>query len=186
MRQSLPDGPLTVEEFERLAEGEEEYFLELVRGRVVREPRPNPEHGRIVANLCYYLRRFAAANGLGTVFAESGFELPGYPATVRGPDVSFVSTGRLEAARPHRAFPRIAPDLAVEVVSPSNTAIELREKAAEYLVAGSRLVWVLYPKTRTAVVYREGGEAQLLRGDDRLEGGAVLPGFSIALSELFE
>jgi Uma2 family endonuclease len=182
MSHSSPDArTLSIEEFERLPENDE-YRLELVRGHVVREPLPGPDHGQVVVNVAYYLRGWVARTGAGTVFAESGFALPGLPATVRGPDISFVAAGRVLRGR---TFPELAPDLAVEVLSPSNSAAELRQKVNDYLTAGCRLVWVLDPRTRTATEYRPDGEPQRSSDEGMLDGGDVLRGFSVAVSELF-
>jgi Uma2 family endonuclease len=175
---------LSIEAFERLPE-EDEYLLELVHGRIVREPRPGHEHGRIVANITFHLRRFVDTTKQGAVFVESGFALPQQPATVRGPDVSFVAAEHLNSPDLMPTFPELAPDLAVEVVSPSNTAADLHAKVREYLNAGSRMVWVIYPRDRTAVAYRASGDAVVLGEDDQLEAREVLPGFTVRLAELF-
>ncbi len=105
---------------------------------------------------------------------------------MRGPDVAFVSRERLpERAYEEPGFWHLAPDLAVEVISPSNTAAEIHEKVREYLDAGTSLVWVVDPRTRTVAVHRSPGETTVLREGDDVDGGDVLPAFSAAVSELF-
>lgn len=82
-------------------------------------------------------------------------------------------------------YPELAPDLVVEVVSPNDRASEIQAKVGEWLRAGSRLVWVLYPTTRTAMVYQVGGAVQLLHAEDTLTGDPVLPGFACRLGDVF-
>jgi Uma2 family endonuclease len=174
---------LTAEEF--FYEPEEDLRKELVAGEVVCEPQPNPEHGAIAANLTYHLRSFLAANRLGRVVVESGYVLQRGPDTVRGPDVSFISTTRW-AATNRRSFFEGAPDLAVEVASPSDSRPKLAAKAREYLRAGSRLVWVVWPRTRTVDVHRPGSPPTTLGTADTLDGGDLLPGFTLPVSLIFE
>lgn len=175
---------LSLEEFERLPE--EEGKGELVRGRVVREPPAGMEHGRIAARLAALLQRFVREKKLGEIFgAETGFVLDEDPPTVRAPDVAFVARGRLPEGDLPTGFGRLAPDLTVEIVSPSNTAAEIRAKVLDYLDAGTRAVWVVDPATRTVEVCRSREEIRILREADDLEGGDVLPGFRIEVSELF-
>ena len=108
------------------------------------------------------------------------------PERVRAPDVAFVTTARLPEGRLPRGFFRGAPNLAVEVLSPSDDPVDVQQKVRDYLDAGARLVWVLAPEARTATVYRADGSARLLREHDHLDGEDVLPGLLIPLAELFE
>ena len=104
---------------------------------------------------------------------------------MRGPDLAVVRKTRTEDL--HRAgFLRGAPDLAVEIVSPSNKAGEIQGKVAEYLAAGALLVWVVYPQTRTVAVHEPGGSARFFTGSERLGGGDLLPELDLRVSELFE
>lgn len=178
------DRLLTVGEFERLPEPND-YRLELVRGRLVREPLPAPLHGRIAIKLGGRLDAFTERHGLGFVFDHTGFALYRDPDTVRGPDLSFVARDRVPSTRYEGTFWRIAPDLAVEILSPSNRRRQTLEKVNEYLDAGSRLVWVVDPKRRTVTVYRPGTDPVCIDVGGTLEGGDVLPGFSVPLVELF-
>lgn len=176
--------PLTLEEFEALPE-EDGARLELVEGTVVREPRPGARHGRLTTRLASALHTHAENRGLGVVCTDFGVVLAEDPTTVRGPDIGFVAAERLRAEDLPTGFLRVAPDLAVEIVSPSNTASEIQRKVLEYLAAGSRLVWVVDSETRSVSTYRSRAEAYLLGEGDVLDGEDVLPGFRMALEELF-
>lgn len=178
------DGPYTLEEYERLGE-DDAYKLELVGGYLVREPRPMSLHGRVAARLTRFLDEYAEAGGYGVVVVETDFLLAENPPTVRAPDVAFVSTDRLPESPYAPVYWRFGPDLAVEVLSPSNRAGAMQRKVLEYLDAGSRLVWVIDPAERTAVAYRSRTEIRLLGPDDALDGGDVLPGFTLPLARLF-
>jgi len=105
--------------------------------------------------------------------------------TVRAPDVAFVARGRFADERPLRQFPELAPDLVVEVVSPSDTAAEVEEKVQLWLDAGVRLVLVVYPSTRSVSAYRSRTDVRLLTEADLLDAGDVLPGFSCPVRDLF-
>jgi Uma2 family endonuclease len=144
-----PDRLLTIEEYERLPE-DDRYRVELVRGRLVREPQPAEEHGWLEVKLSHLLYEFVEANQLGIVLGPAGYRLEEDPPTVRGPDLSFLSHARIEGGYPVRKFRRIAPDLAVEIVSPSNRARDLIDKAHQFLDAGARLVWVVNPIRKSA------------------------------------
>lgn len=178
------DRQLTIEEFERLPE-DRRYKVELVRGRLVREPLPGPRHGRITIKLGAHINQFAETHDLGLAFTETGFALYRDPDTVRGPDLSFVSKRRLPPSGYTGTFWRLAPDLAVEILSPSNRPRETLEKVNEYLDAGSRLVWVVDPERRTATVFGPGAKPRHLDAAGMLDGGEVLPGFSLSLAKLF-
>ena len=126
------------------------------------------------------------ANQSGRVFAaETGFILRRAPDTVRAPDASFVANDRLPAGELPVGYLELAPDLAVEVASPGDTAREIQEKVADWLQAGTRLVWVIYPATRSATVHRSLDDSEELTGHRSLEGEDVVPGFVCDLSELF-
>lgn len=180
----LPDSPLTIEEYLRLPD-DDGYRDELVRGYVVREPIPAPEHARVSVRLTAALHAFVEREDLGVVLAEGGFLLAEDPPTIRGPDVSFVSAERIPPEGFGGGFWNMAPDLAIEVISPSNTAAAIQEKVLDYLHAGASLVWVIHPRTRTAVVHRTTDDVRVLRESDALESDFVLPGFRLELADLF-
>jgi Uma2 family endonuclease len=160
------------------------FKYELRRGELIKMPPAGDEHGEIGMTAGRFLGNHVYPNKLGSVFnADTGFRLESDPDTVRAPDVGFISRER----RPPRSqgYLLVAPDLAVEVVSPNDSASDVQEKVAEYLAAGSRLVWVVYPRTRSVVIYRANGTIEERRAGQTLEGEDVVPGFSCAVAELF-
>ncbi|MGH7588021.1 MAG: Uma2 family endonuclease [Gemmatimonadota bacterium] len=180
----LPGTLLTLEEFERLPD--DEFRTELVRGRLVREPPAGMDHGWLGIYMAFLITDFVLEHDLGKVFnSDTGFVLFEEPPTVRAPDVSFVSRDRLPPPEESVGFGHLAPDLAVEILSPSNTAIEILAKVQDYLEAGTRLVWVVEPSRRSVTEYRSRHESRLLREDERLDGYDVLPGFSMTVAEVF-
>ena len=130
---------------------------------------------------------FAEPHGLGWAFpADCGYQcFPDAPDKVRKPDASFIQRGRLPGEQLHEGHVRIAPDLAVEVVSANDLFDEVEIKVGEYLGAGVRLVWVVNPRTRTGQVYRADGSVTRLREGDELSGEDVLPGFRCRVHDLF-
>ena len=157
---------------------------ELVRGVLhVREPA-GFLHGRVAMNLGAELRAFAKDTRAGAVLAaETGFKLQTDPDTVRAPDVAFVAKGRVPPSDA-TGFAELAPDLVVEVLSPDDRPGEVLAKVADWLAAGTRLVWVIDPARRSGRVYRDDGSEQILSADQALDGEDVLPGFSCPLSEI--
>ncbi len=175
---------MTLEEYERLPV-DDGWKDELSRGRLVREPRPGIQHGRTQLRLGTLLEQFVHARRLGFVVAESGFILERDPDTIRGPDVAFVLREQY-GDTPPRKWAEFAPDLAVEILSPTDRPSRMVEKVAQYFGAGTRLVWLIDPEDRTAIVYTSLADIRLLTEDDTLDGGAVLPGFSCLLADLFD
>jgi len=157
---------------------------ELVNGRlVVREP-PSTEHGRIQANLAYFIADHVRRNGLGVVFGQdTGFKIASKPDTVRGPDLAFVSRERA-GELPRRGYAALAPDFVAEILSPDDRPGEYLAKVAQWLEAGTRLIWVIDPQRAQARVYRPDGSLAIIDEDALLDGEAVLPGFSCLLSEV--
>jgi Uma2 family endonuclease len=178
---------LSLEEFERLPRDPAGWRTELVRGRVVREPPAGLEHGWLAGRIFLLIARFVEEHRLGIVVAaETGFVLADAPPTVRGPDTAFVAAHRLPVGPTGiKGFARFAPDLAVEVVSPSNTRKAIRDKVKDYLDAETRLVWVLDPDDSSITVSRADGTVEVRRAGDDLDGEDVLPGFRVPVSELF-
>lgn len=174
----------TLSEYERLPE-EDGHRIELVEGRLVREPRPNAEHSWLTTKLSALILAYAEKNRLGLTLAEPGFLLSDDPPTVRGPDIAFIARENLPRGGFPRGFWTVPPDLAVEVASPSNTRAEIREKVLEYLAAGSRLVWVVDPRTRSVTVYRSRTDVRVLTGSNTVVGHDVLPGFRLPVEEIF-
>ena len=157
---------------------------ELVCGvLVVREPA-GYQHGEVAMRLAVAIFAHVEAHGLGRVFAaETGFTLTRNPDTVRAPDVAFVSTARLPDPPP-RGFAELAPDLAVEVLSPDDRPGEVLAKVGDWLDAGARVVWVVDPIRVIARVYRADGSESILGETDALRGEDVLPGFEYQLSAI--
>lgn len=153
---------------------------ELVRGRlIVREPA-GYRHGAVAMNLTLRLGQHVQLTGAGQLLAaETGFTLFRNPDTVRAPDVGFVRRDRIPTET--RGFPEMAPDLAVEVLSPGDRPGETLAKVADWLEAGVRLVWVIDAERRIARIYRQEGTESLLNEADELVGEDVLPGFRCAL-----
>jgi Uma2 family endonuclease len=158
---------------------------ELVRGSlIVREP-PGYQHGLVALEIARLIANHAADHNLGVaVAAETGFKLFAGPDTVRAADAAFISQGRVPDPPP-TGYLTLAPDLAVEVVSPNDRAGEVQGKVSDWLTAGSRLVWVIDPVRRRAVIYRADGSVALLAEHDALEGEDVLPGFGCPLTDLW-
>ena len=160
--------------------------MELVKGKVYELAPTGGQHGGAAMNLGTFLNVHVRLNGIGTVFAaETGFIIHRDPDTVRAPDVAFVSHGRLPAALPE-GFVELVPELVVEVVSPSDTRRAVQEKADGWLSAGAKLVWLIYPNTRTATAYRSLEDAIQLSENDSLNGEDVVPGFSCRVGDLFD
>ena len=160
--------------------------LELVKGEVYEMAPAGGPHGYVAMNIGILLGVHVRADGLGRVFAaETGFILHRDPDTVRAPDAAFISYDRLGEEAIPDGYLAAVPDLVVEVVSPNDTRREVREKVEEWLRAGVRLVWVIYPVTRSADVYRSLDDVSHLSEDDVLDGEDVVPGFACRLGELF-
>ena len=175
--------PVTADELLHLPDDGWRY--ELHRGRLLREPPTGAEHSWLGVTLGRRLGDFVADTRAGFVFgADCGFRIAVDPDTVRAPDISFVVSDRLPSGPP-RGYVPFAPDLAVEIVSPSDRLSDVTRKVIDYLDAGSRLVWVIDPGTRTAAVHRSRSDVLMLREHDVLDGGDVLPGFRLPLAELF-
>jgi Uma2 family endonuclease len=155
--------------------------VDLVRGvLVVREP-PGLRHGRVAVQLAVQVVGHVRAHDLGEVYVEAGFKLARDPDTVRGPDVAFISRARLPDPEPV-GYPDLAPDLVIEIASPGDRPGEVLAKVADWLSAGTRLVWVVDPERRLARVYRHDGSEQIVTADQALDGEDVVPGFACPLS----
>jgi Uma2 family endonuclease len=177
--------PLTLAEWNALPESDE-WLEELVDGHVVREPLPAVYHGAIQFNVGFALMEYARRTGSGYVFGHAGVKLADEPRlTIRGPDVAFVRRERVPGDEMRLQALPFAPDVAVEVVSPSNSAAELQEIVVRYLASGSSSVWVFYPSTRQVLVYSGANSVRLLSEKDELTDN-VLPWFSEKVETFFE
>lgn len=140
-------------------------------------------HGRLTSRINALLDNFLSARKLGQVYgADTGFKLSENPDTVYGINAAFVASARAQYGDD---FFTGALDLAVEVVSPGNTQMELHQKIEDYFGAGARLVWVVYPKVRVIYAYLSPDEIKVLHETDTLAGLDVLPGFSANIADIF-
>ena len=165
--------------------GDERY--ELVDGVLMpMSPPPGFEHGLAAGAMAAIVGAFVRSEKLGWITgAETGFRLRRSPDTVRAPDFAFVARGRIPPEMDRVRYLDLAPDLVVEVVSPSDGAADVNAKVLLYLDTGVRLVWVVYPGSRTVEVHRPDHASYLLRSEDQLSGEDVLPGFTTPVRELF-
>ena len=158
---------------------------ELVRGELREMAPAGGIHGVIAVRMTLSLGNHVAANALGVVFAaETGFKIASNPDTVRAPDVAFVRRERIDATGIPKGYWPGAPDLVIEVVSPSDSYEDVEAKVFEWLDAGTRMVVVLKPGKRSAAVYRGRNVTQLIE-HDTLSGDDVVPGWSVALGTIF-
>lgn len=182
--------PMSADDLARLPDDAK--GLELVDGRLVRMTPPGGEHGSCASVAHVALAIFVEARRLGRILsAETGFWVsqPDKLDTVLAPDVAFVRHDRVppRGSAEWRGYWRLAPDLVVEVPSPSQSRFELAEKARLWLSVGTRLVWVIWPDTQQVDVWSSGQiEAHTLSATDSLDGMDVLPGFALPVASLFQ
>jgi Uma2 family endonuclease len=162
------------------------YRYELVKGELIRMAPTGDEHGEVTMELAASLHSHVKKRNLGRVYAaETGFKLESDPDTVRAPDIAFVSRARVEATGTLTGFRSGAPDLVVEVLSPSDRIGKVETKVKQWLETGARLVWVVSPKLQTVTVYGSLTDIVTLTVKDELDGGDVVPGFKIKVAEIF-
>ena len=185
-------GPRRMTAAELFDLGDEGSHHELVEGVLVQMTPPGGEHGVLTFEIGAALGAFVKAGQLGQVLTgEPGFLISraGQPDTVLAPDVAFVRAERIPArGSPERkGYWRLAPDLVVEVASPSQRKNELAAKALAWLSAGVQLVWVVWPEAQQVDAWLPGADrpARTYAASETLEGGAVLPAFRLDLAALF-
>jgi Uma2 family endonuclease len=172
----------TAEEFEALPYDGHEY--ELINGQPKEMSAPSTRHGKITAKLVISLGIFMEKNPLGEILTGSATVLNSKSAP--RPDVAFIREKRMAGTDYDTAFPG-APDLAVEVISPSDIWFEIQDKIGEYLQAGVQLVWLIDPRSKLVFAYHPGDLKPLtLDVNDELDGEDVIPGFKLKVSELFK
>jgi Uma2 family endonuclease len=171
---------MTAEEFANMPDDGVRH--ELIKGELLTMSVPNFLHGAVTANLLALLHIYVKAKNLGVVLGESGFHLESGPDTVLGPDVSFVTRDRIGTISD--SFYPGAPDLAVEVLSPSDRKGKVERKTALWLELGARSVWNVNPRKRTVEVVHADGNRWLFHESDELVDDTV-PGFRVAVSEIF-
>ena len=179
---SLATKPITAEE---LFEMGDIGRCELIQGEVVHMAPAGAEHGDIGMELAYRIKAHVREHQLGKCYnSDTGFIIAREPDTVRAPDAAFVRQDRIPP-HPIRGFFPGAPDLAVEVVSPSDALSEVAAKVDQWLAAGATSVWVVDPPNRTIAVYRAGNQVLLYRENDELRDEPTLPGFVLRVGEVF-
>ena len=165
---------------------DDDYKYELVQGELIRMAPTGGEHGVLTIRIGRILDEYVEAHDLGVCSgAETGFILQRSPDIVRAPDAAFIAKARIPESGIPKTYWPFAPDLAVEVLSPSDRFSAVQTKIAEYFSAGTRLTWVIEPATRIVYVYRSAHDVQALGEDDELSGADVLPGFRYAVGRLF-
>ena len=159
-------------------------ICELVEGVLVEKAMGLAE-SFLAMRLGYLLNVYLAKHNLGLVVGADG-ALRLWPGLVRIPDVSFISWDQLPNRKiPKKPIPDLYPNLAVEVLSRKNTKAEIERKLHEYFRSGTRLAWVVDPRKRTVAVYTAPDQSRLVTEQESLDGGEVLPGLTLPLSELF-
>lgn len=170
----------SVEEFEKIVDQQPDQLLELIHGEIV-EKVPTPEHAVIAAAIATFLNNHVMENRLGIVGVEGRHQIGSDNS--RLPDVSFKAN--LNRPLPSKKFPYM-PDLAVEIKSPDDSYTFMREKAAYYLQNGTQIVWLIYPEKQLVEVYRQNADSELLNIEDTLDGGDLLPGFTLPVRKIFQ
>ncbi len=174
---------LTLEQFAQLPD--EDQLHELDEGELITMAPAGGMHGRIENRISFVLNAFLEGRQLGEVLpSDTGFILRRNPDVVRSPDIAFLRMEKIRAI-PEEGFIEAAPDLAIEVVSPSESATFLDRKIRQYLEAGTQVVWVVHRKTHEVHVFEAGGTSRFLTGQESLEASDLLPGFSVAVKGLF-
>lgn len=171
----------SVEEFFLLPEDDNRY--ELVEGELVKMSGPNYLHGKITIRLINSIGEYLKRNPIGEILTNMCFVLSSQNAPI--PDVAFVQTERLKGIDPHKGFPG-APDLAIEVISPSDTLERVYNKTEMYRKFGVKLIWSVYILDKFVLIHRPNNIKPTFVGlDDELNGENVLPGFNLPINELF-
>jgi len=162
-------------------------MYEVVDGQIVEMEPMGAREARLASLLMRYLDAYADEDGLGQAVTEALVDLTDSVGRKRRPDVMFVSSERwsLDKPIPEGEDWKVVPDLAVEIVSPSNAAVEIMDKVEEYFAAGVRAVWVIYPRQQQIYLYRSLTEVTVVAATGELAGDPVLPGFRLPLSKLF-
>lgn len=162
------------------------FRYELIDGELHQMAPAGFEHGSVAMSVGSSLYQYVRTHQIGTVTtAETGFRLKIDPDTVRAPDAAFITRERVEAAGEIKGYWFGAPDLVVEVISPNDLYTEVEEKVADWFHAGTRMVIVVNPRRRNVKVHRSVNEVQVLDENDVLDGGDVVPGWTLPVREVF-
>jgi Uma2 family endonuclease len=170
---------ITEEEFLHLPDNGRKY--ELVDGEL-REVPTTIEHDVIGANIVALLVPHARGRGYVTI-SQAGYRIQS--GNIRIPDVAYTRKERFPDGKPPKGFGDFAPDLCIEIISPSEDRLDMTRKLKEYFASGAHLVWHIFPETLSAFVYTSASEYSRLEADDELEAADLLPGFKCKLGELF-
>jgi Uma2 family endonuclease len=177
--------PITAEDLWRMPGNGR--LLELVRGELREMAPAGFDHGAVAITIGSLLLAHVKGNKLGVVVgAETGFVLARNPDVVRGADAAFVAAARIPSTGRPVKYWEGGPDLAVEVLSPSDTVEQVEEKVDDYLAAGTPLVWVVNPRRKTVTIYRPADKPLILAETDTLDGGGVVPGFACVIARIFD
>ncbi len=169
-----------------LAMPDDGFRYELVEGEIKKMSPAGIRHARVAGRLIRLLSQHVFQDNLGeTLTAEPSFRLSRDPDTVRVPDIAFIRAERLRGWDDREACWPGAPDLAIEVLSPSDAPAEVDEKVRAWLDAGAAMVWVVNPLRRTVSVHRSSAPVTTLAANDELDGQDIIPGFRCHVSELF-
>jgi Uma2 family endonuclease len=161
------------------------YDYEIVDGELIMSPKNNPEHGGICVRISSPMHLFARKHKLGEVWdSNTGFWM--INRNLRAPDISFVTEARLKSLRPLKSFFEGAPDLAVEVLSSTNTRREMDRRLRDFFESGTQIVWIIDPERQMAEVCYSLTNRKLIGPGGALEGEHLLPGFTLPLDSLFE
>lgn len=162
--------------------------FELINGELIERPLLGARASLTAGRLILLIGQFVDAYKLGLIFGgKCGYQIfKDDPTGVRFPDVSFIGGSRLPSNQVPSGHMRIAPDLAVHVVSPGDIAEHMEARLSDYLSAGIRLIWLIYPETRSVWVVRQAGSPARLGAQDELTGDDVLPGFTCRVEALFQ
>ena len=175
---------MTAEELMQLPE--DGFRYELINGELEKMPPPGLPHGRIALRLCIVVGQFILDNGLGEGFAtDTGFKLSSNPDTVLAPDFAFVTNEHFAEVCKTEGYGAGPPDLAVEVLSPSDRPGKVKQKISRWFSFGTRQVWIVDPKHSTVSVYRSESDITTFSGSDYLEAQELFPGFRISLDKIF-
>ena len=175
---------MTAEELERLPEDHQRH--DLVNGVLTTMPPNSGVHGIIAMSFGTMLWEYIKAHQLGSVMLGTGFIIQRNPDTVRAADISFVSTERLDRLGRVKGYPPYAPDLAVDIIDPWELYVDVLDKIGDWLDAGTRMVLVIDPSSRTVMVHRSHSDVIVLTENDQIDGADVVPGWSLPVPIVFE